>query len=132
MKVDPNDYKYAGRWENHVRALSMGDEDPSQDAEPSGHNDGGRAFGLLQEHPAFFSRYYGKCGFAADVKDTWTIAMIKAAAAFFQTWEQAYPLELVVQAFNQGSHAVFVDHTTAPEYLAKWKSQFDRLTTANG
>jgi hypothetical protein len=132
MKVNPIDYVAAGRWQNHVRALSVANEDPDQVIDPQGNNDGGRAFGLLQEHPAFFRQYYGAGGFPALTSDTWTVAYIKAAAAFFQTWEYAYPLALVVQAFNQGADAVFVKHKTAPEYLEKWQAEFARLTCANG
>jgi hypothetical protein len=130
-KVNPDDYKLAGKWANHVRALVEGDEDPSGEIDPAGHNDGGRAFGPLQQHPAFFLQYYGEQGFNPELTDTWVQAQIKAAAAFLEEHSRDFPLELVIQAYNQGCHAVFGAGVRAPAYLAKWKAAYARLTGSN-
>lgn len=116
-----SDFNLAGPWKEEVRALALGPENPPLDEGASG--DGGRAFGILQQHPAFFSEYYGTNGFPASVKDTWTQAQIKAAASFFQAHKDQ-PLDLVVQAFNQGVSAVFDKGVRAPEYLAKFKKVY--------
>jgi hypothetical protein len=118
-------YGVAGRWKDVIRALVEGDENPSGDIVAVG--DGGRAFGILQEHPSFFWQFYGRNGFDADVKDTWTVAFIKAAASFFEHYCREYELDLMVQAYNQGARAVFIQGMRAPGYLAKFHAVYDKL-----
>jgi len=125
VKVDPADFKLARQWSKVVQALSQGDEDASGDIGAIG--DDGRAFGILQEHPAFFLAYYGRSTFPPDVRDTWTQAFIKAAAAFFEVNTLDHDLDLVVQAFNKGGAAVFINGVRAPEYLAKFHEVYDKL-----
>lgn len=128
MKVDPSDFKVARQWSKVVQALSQGDEDSSGDIGAIG--DGGRAFGILQEHPAFFLAYYGRVGFVPDVRDTWSQAFVKAAAAFFEIHTKDHDLDLCVQAYNQGSTAVFINGVRVPEYLAKFHAIYDKLMGA--
>ena len=125
MKVDPVDFKLARQWAKVVQALSQGDEDASGDIGAVG--DGGRAFGILQEHPAFFAAYYGRNKFPPDVRDTWSQAFIKAAAAFFEYHTLEHDLDLCVQAYNQGATAVFLNGVRVPDYLAKFHAVYDRL-----
>lgn len=125
MGVNPTDYKLARQWAEVIQALVEGCEDPTGDESAIG--DGGRAFGVLQQHPVFFVQFYGRNGFEAAVGDTWTQAFIKAAASFFERYAPAHDFDLVIQAYNQGITAVFVDGVRAPEYLEKYKTAFARL-----
>jgi hypothetical protein len=97
--------------------------------------DSGRAHGILQMHPATFKRYYGcQTRFAASVSDTWTEAYIKSCAAFLAAhdWTKADESlrRLIVQAWNLGEAAVFIEGRRNPEYLARWLEAFGTLTPA--
>jgi hypothetical protein len=119
----PIDYSVAGRWATHVRALAQIESGENEFA----HGDDGRAFGLLQMHPA---RYMDEARFAGpfriEVTDTWATAQIRAAAAYFERMADK-PVELVVQAWNLGVHAVFDDGQNNVKYYARWLAAFDRL-----
>jgi hypothetical protein len=96
--------------------------------------DGGCAFGLVQMHPAAFWGCYGRhpARFRPDVHDTWATAMIKACAAYLavHNWTNATAekRDLVVAAWNQGEHAVFVEGKRAPEYVRKWHAAYKKIT----
>jgi hypothetical protein len=60
------DYSVAGRWADVVHALALGESNEN----PAAVGDGGRAFGILQQHPAFFKEYYGIC---ATVSSVWNL-----------------------------------------------------------
>jgi hypothetical protein len=97
--------------------------------------DGGQAFGLLQMHPATFKRYYGaQTRFAASVRDTWVQAQIKACAAFLlaHDWRNEPPQQrdLIVQAWNLGEAAVFLQGHRNPDYLARWRAAYEQTTQA--
>jgi hypothetical protein len=116
-------YDAAGKWAMQVRALAMGESNES----PYMFGDGGCAFGLLQQHPSFFIEYYDTDAFPASVTDTWWQAQIKAAAAFLETWESKLGLDLAVQSYNQGVVAVTKNGVRAPEYLARFTANFNKL-----
>lgn len=116
------DYSVAGRWADVVHAIALVESSEN----PFAVGDHGRAFGLLQQHPAFFFQYYGKVAeFRATVEDTWIEAQIKCAASFFEIYDHL-GFDLAVQAYNQGV-AVFSSDLRAPEYLAKFNAALNRV-----
>lgn len=116
-------YALADRYANYVHALAITETNEC----PTMTGDGGRAFGILQQHPAFFAEYYRPIGeFKAEVSDTWIDAEIKACACFWSMWEHR-GVDLVVQAYNQGITAVMVDGVRAPEYLAKFTEALNKV-----
>jgi hypothetical protein len=126
------DYTAAVEFADVVRAFAIieSDEDPNK------LGDGGRAYGLLQMHPATFKRYYGaQMRFAPNNRDSWTEAQIKACAAFLSAhaWRSAgqHERDLIVQAWNLGEAAVFLEKRRNPDYLARWLQAYDGLTTGN-
>ncbi len=119
------DYTAAGVYAHEVRAFAIIE---SNENEHSTGADGGRAFGLLQMHPATFIRYYRP---VASVGDTWTQAQIKACGSYLTgynfrlaTQEQR---DLVVQGWRLGEGAVFSQGKRDPEYLARWLQAYDRI-----
>lgn len=103
---------------------------------PFGDNDGGRAFGILQQHPGFFRQFYLTSGgtaiapFLASVDDIWTIAQIKAAATFL-TLHESMGIALLVQAYNQGIDAI--DHgVRAPVYLDRFYQSLNSVRGRKG
>lgn len=114
----PIDYSSAGPWTEHVRALAV--IESGEDIGKIG--DGGRAFGLLQQHPAFFVEWYKK----PDVTDTWWNAQIKAAAAFLGYFYLSMGLDQTIQAYNLGVTAVQSGERN-PEYLRKWSDAYQRI-----
>ena len=120
----PVDYSAAGAYHREVRAFSI--IESSEQLWAVG--DGGQAFGLVQIHPATFIDYYRD---VADVADTWPVASIKACAWFlgFYNFKTAKPdmQDLVVQAWNLGRHAVFLDGRRNLEYLSKWKAAYQHI-----
>jgi hypothetical protein len=131
------DTSIAGRWADQVHALIL-TEHWGHVVEPAclwrcpfGSNDGGRAFGILQQHPDFFRDYYRESGgaplakFLASVDDTWTVAQIKAAATFLEL-NDTLPLDLEVQAYNQGLQAVR-NGVRAPVYLDRFNQNLAKL-----
>ena len=112
-----DEYSIAGDYARHIRALAIIESGEN----PLASGDGGRAIGILQQHPSFFVQWYKE----PDVTDTWNTAHIKAAAAFFEHYVPQYGIDLTVQAYNQGAAAVFQNGVRAPQYLA-------RFTTALG
>jgi soluble lytic murein transglycosylase-like protein len=125
--VSAIDYSPAGRWAQFVRALAIveSNENPNQTG------DAGRAFGLLQQHPGFFSDYYGRYGFPASVGDTWITAQIKAAAAFLERWVDELGLDLTIQAYNLGVTDVR-DGLRNPAYLQRFTEALNKVRAANG
>lgn len=117
------DYSAARDWAAHVQALAMVESGGSPNV---GYSDGGRARGLLGQHPCFFQEYYGNPAFPASVTDTWWEADIKAAAAFLEHWVPILQLDLAIQAFNLGVSAV-KDGERNVDYLAKWAGFFQRI-----
>lgn len=116
------DYLIAGKWADEVHALAIIESGES----PMVSGDGGRAFGILQQHPSFFLAWYGRA--TPSVSDTWSQAFVKAAATFFDHYATE-PLDLVVQAYNQGETAVFKQGVRAPEYLAKFTMALTKIRT---
>lgn len=114
----PINYSSAGPWAEHVRALAV-----IESGEDVGRiGDGGRAFGLLQQHPAFVMQWYR----SVDVTDTWWNAQIKAAAAFLAHYVNAIGLDLTIQAYNRGVAAIENGERNA-DYLARWTDAYQRI-----
>jgi hypothetical protein len=117
------DYSAAGEYARAVRAFAIVESGENETA----IGDGGRAFGLLQMHPATFSEFY----LWPDVDDTWTRAQIRACADFLavQGWQKGDETQrdLIVQAWNLGVHAVFVEGRRNPEYLARWRKAWKEI-----
>lgn len=129
MKVNPGIYKLAGEYAPYVRAFAI--HESREDQYVVG--DGGRAFGLLQMHPATFVRYYyaAKDRWAPHVDDTWTVAFIKACCAFLEAHNFLNLREvergLVVQAWNRGEAAIYLEGKRAPEYLDAWDRALNQV-----
>ena len=96
------DYSLAGKMADYVHAISIIE---SQEKEMT-VGDGGEAFGLDQQHPAFFVQNYGRMAktYPQSVHHTWLEAFIVAAASFFafNLEIMRYQLDDVVRAYNQG------------------------------
>jgi transglycosylase-like protein with SLT domain len=121
------DYAAAGRWASVVQALAIIESSENPDI---GWGDSGLAFGLLQQHPAFFRHYYGRAHeFAPSHDDSWTTAQIKAAASFFELYEHM-GLDLCIQAYNQGLDGVLNQGKRAPGYLEKFFHAFQSVRSA--
>ena len=88
------DYTIAQHWSVVVRAIAMTESNESE----TGLGDGGQAYGLLQQHPAFFIHYYKDVG----LHDTWTDAYIKACAAYLSYAVPRLTLAGAIQAYNLG------------------------------
>ncbi|MBV8359365.1 MAG: hypothetical protein JO189_15730 [Deltaproteobacteria bacterium] len=127
------DYSAAGEFAEAVQAFAMIESGESERAT----GDGGRAFGLLQMHPATFARFYtaprsaASPRFGPDVSDTWSEAQIKACARFLEIHDFLRASEeardLVIQAWNLGEHAVFYQMKRNPTYLRRWKEAYAKL-----
>jgi hypothetical protein len=122
------DYEIAGPWALHVRALAMGES--AEIATLFG--DGGCAFGVLQQHPSFFSEWYGVGAFPASASDSWVTAQIKAASAFLDRYVPTRGLDLTIQAYQAGATAVFIDGKRNQEYLDRWTENFNKLKGQQG
>jgi hypothetical protein len=128
------DYSVAEELAEVVRALAIAEsgENPHQ------VGDGGRAYGLLQMHPATFKRYYGtypQGRFAPAVSDTWAAAEIKACAAFLE-WhgydaDGQEQKDLIIQAWNLGEAAVFLEHRRNAMYLRRFLAALERVRGVN-
>lgn len=115
-------YALAGRFAEQVRALAI--VESGEQSVISG--DSGRAFGILQMHPATFADYYGRSkDFPKAVTDTWTEAQIKACASFLSMWNHL-GIDLVIQSWNQGVSAV-IGGVRVPEYLAKYDAAMNKI-----
>lgn len=114
------DYSPAGGWALHVRALAIieSNEDVGQ------LGDGGQAFCLLQQHPAFFVQWYSPF---ADVADTIWAAQIKAAAAFLAHYVPTIGIDLTIQAYNLGVAAVMERGKRNQDYLDRWTAARNKL-----
>jgi hypothetical protein len=125
------DYSAAYELADEVRAFAIieSGEDPHK------VGDDGCAYGLLQMHPATFKRIYGSMmRFAPSISDTWSTAQIKACAAYLAShaWRSASQDErdAIVQAWNLGERAVFIEKRRNPEYLARWLAAYDGIKKA--
>jgi len=118
------DYSSAGRWAQVVRALAMGES--NEDVGLMG--DGGRAFGILQQHSAFFVEWYGRYPqiYPIDVADTVWVAQIKAAASFLEHYVPAMGLDLAVESYNQGVEAIR-SGKRVPDYLARFNVNLNKV-----
>jgi hypothetical protein len=125
----PMDYSIAGRWALHVEALAIVESGGSPMV---GYSDGGRARGLLGQHPSFFVEWYGRYPeiYPAEVTDEWWTADIKAAASFLEHYS-SFGLDQEIQMYNLGVVAV-VKGARNPEYLARWSAAYQKLRAANG
>jgi hypothetical protein len=124
MKID---YNVAGKWANHVRALAI--IESQEDDEAIG--DGGRAFGLLQMHPARFVEEVGTFPkFPLREDDDWTTAQIKAAACYFERM-QHQELQKVVEAWNLGTVAVFAHGLRNRPYFNRWEEAYSAVEEEN-
>ena len=122
------EYSGAAEFADEVHAFALVESNENE----ARIGDGGRAFGLLQMHPASFKRYYGaQTRFAQNVGDSWTEAQIKACAAFLlaHNWRAAAPGErdLIVQAWNLGEAGVYIDGRRNPDYLARWLTAYAKV-----
>ena len=110
------DYSICGRWADQVQATFIIESNERPDAE----GDGGLAYGPGQMHPVFFVHYYGVGKpFAAEMRDSWATAWLKAAANFFELHEDS-GMDLCVQAYQLGWHAVLYDGMRRPERLTRF------------
>lgn len=116
-------YSLAQTYAEYVRALAIIESGEN----PNLIGDNGRAWGLLQQHPAFFVEYYGRAkGFPASPNHTWIEAQIVAAASFFAIELSHLPLDLAVQAYNLGMEAVLRGER-APDYLRRFTDALNRI-----
>jgi hypothetical protein len=125
------DYGAAADFGHEVRAFAIIESGEGENQ----LGDAGQSFGLLQMHPATFRRFYGsQMRFAPHPGDTWTQAQIKACASFLSVrgWHTATESEreLIVQAWNLGEHAVYVEGRRNSEYLARWLAAYDDVKCA--
>lgn len=122
------DYSVAAEFAREVRAFAMIESGENEMAV----GDNGQAFGIVQMHPATFKRYYGSNKrFPQSNSDTWTQAQIKCNAAFlaFHGWTLAPQADrdLIVQAWNLGETAVYIDGRRNPEYLVRWLEAYAQI-----
>jgi len=122
------DYSPAAEFADEVRVFAIVESNESE----AKVGDAGQSFGLLQMHPATFKRYYGaQIRFAQNVRDTWTEAQIKACAAFLlaHAWRlgSQSDRDLIVQAWNLGEAAVYIEGRRNPAYLARWLAAYQRV-----
>ena len=113
-----SDYSLAGPWADHVHALAIIESNETSNLV----GDGGRAFGILQQHPAFISQWYRNI----DVSDTWDRAQIKAAASFLQHQVNAIGLDAAITAYNVG-RAAYDGGVRNEAYLARWGEAFQKV-----
>ena len=96
------DYSICVPWHNHVRATFMIESNERIDAV----GDSGLALGPGQIHPTFFIQYYGLTKpYPAQNHDSWVTAWLKATANFFELHQES-GVDLCVQAYRLGWHAV--------------------------
>jgi len=130
-KVDPSIYKLAGEFADVVRAHAIVESGENPEAS---YGDGGRAFGILQQHMAFVKDYIR----FADIKpsDTVSEGQVKIAAAFYNMHRDEYydrdRRDLLIQSYNKGYVGVFgVDRLRAPKYLADWHEAMNQIKAKN-
>ena len=115
------DYTIAGRWAEHVHAFAIIESNETDNQ----IGDGGRAFGILQQHPAFVLQWYRDI----DVTDTWVTAQIKAARNFLDHYVSIFGLDLTVMAYNLGVSAIGRGERNQ-DYLNRWTEAFNRVKGA--
>lgn len=122
MEAQVVDYSVAGEYAQWVRALAI----VESNEQPGKIGDGGRAFGILQQHPAFFAEYGLTVDeFAIKLSDDWNTAQIKAAARFFLVWEHL-GLDKIVQAYNKGPTAI-INGDRALDYLQRFHNALNSI-----
>ena len=116
------DYSGAGEFADIVHALAIVESDEN----PQALGDGGRAFGILQQHPAFILDYYMKGPFPHLQSDTWVDVQIKCAANFFYFWIETLGLDLAVEGYNLGIGAVKQGKRNVA-YLGKFTTALNKV-----
>src|SRR5579885_3909127 len=117
-------YEIAQEYADIVRATFMVESGENPDW---AEGDGGQAWGMGQQHPAWFKDYYGRSTrFPASVADTWTEAQIKAIASYYDVWE-AIPRDLLIQAYRLGLDAVLKEGKRDPDRLAKIYAALNKI-----
>lgn len=111
-------YAKAGKWWKVVRALAMTESNENSTAV----GDGGQAFGILQQHPAFFVNWYTP----TTTSDQWVTAQIIAAAAFLDYAVGRFGLEGAIQAYNTGC-AAYKSGVRNENYLTRWMQNYAKL-----
>jgi|SRR6266478_8574538 len=117
--VSPSIYKLAEEFADDVRALAI--IESGETVIQVG--DSGQAFGLLQMHPAFVKDYSRWTNIAPN--DTWAQAEVKMTASYFRI-NEIHGIELLVQGFNLGLHAVLTGKRNL-EYLTRWQAALKRI-----
>lgn len=117
------DYSIAEEYSDCVHALAIVESNENFFAV----GDGGQAFGILQIHPATFKYYYGLAiRFPALETDTWLEAEIKTCAGFLELYHRE-SMDLRIQAWNLGAHAVFDEGKRNPEYLKRYTEALNKV-----
>lgn len=129
------DYSLAQHWAQTVEALAMTEHAYHIIGEaclwrcPFGSNDGGRAFGLLQFHPATFAEWYERNLVSPpSPAHTWTEAQIVAMANFLEerAGVMGLPLDRVIQENNVGITA-YTNGQRNANYLSTWTQALNRI-----
>lgn len=110
-------YAAAGQWAKAVQALAIIESNET----PAAIGDGGQAFGILQQHPAFFIHWYKPV-----VDDQWPTAQIKAAAAFLDYAVGRFGIDGAIQAYNKGI-AGYKNGERNENYLTRWMQAYAQL-----
>jgi hypothetical protein len=110
-------YELAGQYAKFVHAIFIIESQEN----PAAVGDGGRALGLGQMHPAFFCQYY-----FPKVGDTWEMAWVRTAGAFFDRWYAHLGLDKAVMGYNLGISAV-QNGQTNQDYLDRFKEALAKL-----
>ena len=116
-------YAVAGDFFIIVHALAI--VESNENANLIGDDDG-LAFGLLQQHPAFFFEFYGHGSFPAADLDSWATAQMKAAASYLEKWLDLLGLDGAVTAYNVGVAAYQGGERNA-NYLGRFKLAYAGL-----
>jgi hypothetical protein len=120
-------FALAGAFEDIVHALAI----IESNERIAQIGDGGRAFGLLQQHPSFFAEYYGRSLlFPSSVSHTWEEAEVVAAATYFGRYIEILGQDGAVSAYNTGVKA-FNDGQRNEVYIARWGNAFQDVRSGN-
>ena len=113
-------FNLAGVYSDMVHALAI----IESDEDPHAVGDGEQAYGLLQQHPAFFQEHYGRTkAFPAEVAHSWADAEVVAAASFFDLWMETLGLDATVMAYNTGVTAYY-SGVRNEDYLARFGAAY--------
>ena len=125
------DYTAGGRWQDVIHALAIIESNEN----PAATGDGGQAFGLIQQHPAFFAANYGRVSglwnrmvgralYPASTSDTWVTAQIKAAASFLEA-NKALNRTLLIESYHQG--VIGAQRAPDPSYFTRFAAAFAKI-----